>query len=156
MHNVSDDLVILKIEPLEHQVDETLRAERLLTQLISFFGCAALLLASIGVYGLLAFAVQRRTNEIGVRMALGARPEQILAAVFRDTLALVLAGGALGIVGVIATTSLVTKFLFGIAPRNPGTIMVSLSVLTAVAIMAAWLPARHASRVDPASALRAE
>lgn len=156
LREVSEDLVILKVETLAQQVDETLRPERLLTQLIGFFGVAAVLLAAIGLYGVQSLAVEQRTREIGVRMALGARPRQVLTAVLGETTALVAAGSVLGLAGSLLGTRLVGRFLYGIAPRDPWASGAGLLILTAVAFAAAWLPARRAARVDPVIALRAE
>jgi ABC-type antimicrobial peptide transport system permease subunit len=123
---------------------------------MSFFGALALLLACVGLYGVMAHSVVRRTNEIGIRMALGAGQGNILWMVLKETLLLVIAGLAVGIPLALGAASLVSKQLFGMKPTDPLTLVVAAGVLTVVAVLAGYLPARRASKVDPLLALRYE
>src|SRR5262249_53952997 len=138
------------------RIDAELTDERLLVSLTSGFGLLALLLASVGIYGLMAYSVAQRTREIGIRMALGAIPRQILAMVLRESFALSAAAIALG----VATSMIVTRFLksllFGIAPSDPVVVWCATALLMFVALVASWLPARRAARVHPIEALRHE
>jgi ABC-type antimicrobial peptide transport system permease subunit len=124
--------------------------------LSAFFGGLAVLLASIGLYGLMSDAVTRRRSEIGVRMALGADPGNVVALILGDALLLVLIGVAVGVPASLLASRLVTGMLFGLSPTDPTTICFAASILIAVALLAGYLPARHASRIDPMTALREE
>jgi predicted permease len=128
--------------------------ERLGARLLSAFGILALILATVGLYGVMAYAVTRRTSEIGVRMALGAQRGSVLRMVLRETLALMLAGIAVGIPAAIAATRLLESALFGLEPGDPATIATVTAILLAVALSAGYIPARRASAVDPVIALR--
>jgi predicted permease len=125
-------------------------------RLISTFSLLALLLAAIGIYGVLAYAVTERTREIGIRMALGAKKGDITRMLLKRTLVLVLAGVALGGCGALALTRVLAKFLFEVKPNDPATFLSVAAILTAVGIVAGLLPARRAIRVDPVVALRWE
>ena len=120
------------------------------------FAALALLLAGLGLYGVLAYSVTQRTREIGVRMALGARPGQALALVARESAAVVGVGLFLGLAGALATARLFASLLFEVAPADPLALLAALLVLGAVALLATLVPARRAALVDPAIALRAE
>ena len=124
--------------------------------LMTVFGSAALLLAGIGIYGLMAYSVQQRQQEIGIRMALGAAPDAVRRMVVVEGMRLALIGVALGLAGALALTRLLTGFLYGVKPWDPvafGAVAVLLSV---VALFATYVPARRATRVDPVIALRYE
>jgi putative ABC transport system permease protein len=121
-----------------------------------FFGTLALLLASIGLYGLMSYTVTLRTREIGIRVAVGAQRENVLWLVLRETLALALFGIAIGIPSALAATRLITTKLFGLSPTDVPTITVVSLLLLLVALFAGYLPARRASAIDPIVALRAE
>ena len=138
------------------QVERALVQERLVATLATFFGLLALGLAAVGLYGLMAYSVTRRTGEIGIRMALGAERHQVLWLVLRDALALVALGILLGLPAALATSTLVSKMLFGLTPTDPVTAAAAITLLMLVAIAAVILPARKASKVDPMVALRYE
>jgi predicted permease len=138
------------------QLRENLNQERLIAQLVSFFGALALILACIGLYGVMAHGVARRTNEIGIRMALGARGGNIAWMVLRETLYLVLAGLLIGVPAALLGARLISSQLFGMSPTDPVTLIAAAGVLTLVALLAGYLPARRASRVNPLNALRYE
>jgi ABC-type antimicrobial peptide transport system permease subunit len=138
------------------QTEDSLLRERLLATLSSFFGGLALLLACLGLYGLMAYAVARRTAEIGIRMALGAPREQIVWLVLRGTLSLVTAGILLGVPLSLWAARYANALLFGVGSADPVVLAISIAALMAVTALAAYLPARRASRVDPVVALRYE
>ncbi len=142
------------------QVDELLLQERLFAKLSSFFGVLALLLACVGLYGIMSYAVVRRTGEIGIRMALGAQRWDILRMVLRETLVLVTIGVALGIPASLMmarfAASVISDLLYGLKATNVMTVGIAVALLIAVAVVAGFLPARRASRVEPTVALRYE
>ena len=156
IQSAGKDIPVTKLKTLAAQVDESLAKERLVAMLSGFFGLLALLLACIGVYGLLSNAVSRRTNEIGIRMALGARAGDVFRLVMRETMLLVLIGVALGLGAAASTTRLISSLLFGLTSTDPMTMVLAALSLTAVAAFAGYLPARRASRVEPLVALRHE
>jgi predicted permease len=141
---------------LRERVDASIAGERLIAKLSAGFGALALGLASIGLYGVMAYVVARRTAEIGIRMALGARRADVRRLVLRDTLALVLGGMLIGLPAALAAGRLLSSQLYGLTWRDPFAIMAGLSMLSAAALAAAYLPARRAARVDPLVALRYE
>lgn len=138
------------------QVEQALVQERLVATLAMFFGLLALGLAAVGLYGLMAYSVTRRTGEIGIRMALGAERRAVVWLVLRDALALVALGIVLGLPAALAASTLVSKMLFGLTPTDPLTAAAAITVLMLVAFAAAILPATKASKVDPMVALRYE
>jgi predicted permease len=156
VREVAPTAALYDLTTLREQVAGSLSQERLLAGLTSFFGALTLLLASLGLYGLMAYAMGRRTREIGVRMALGARPADVLRMALGDGLRLVLTGAALGVAGALALTRLTTSVLYGVTPSDPLTIAAAVLLLASVTLLACWLPARRAARVDPAVALRYE
>jgi len=137
-------------------VDESLVQERFIAQTASAFSLVALMLACIGLYGVMSNAVTRRTSEIGIRMALGAKSRDVVKLVMREVLLLVGFGAVIGLVAAFATMRLVANLLFGVRPGDPLTIVFATSLLIIVAAVAGYLPARRASQVDPLIALRAE
>jgi len=122
----------------------------------TFFGALALLLAAIGVYGLMSYTVEQRWREIGIRVALGADSRRVVGDVIRDGIAVTLAGAAAGFAVALAAVQLVKSLLFGVAPYDPVTLAAAPASLLAIAVAACVLPARRAARVDPIIALRAE
>jgi predicted permease len=153
---MNPDLPVYLIRTEQQQIDGQLMAERLITRLSSIFGLLALLLASIGLYGLLAFEVSRRTREIGIRMALGARTADVLGMVIRQGLALAGTGALIGVGAAWGVTRLMGDLLFEVKAGDPGTYVVVVGMLGAVAFLACYVPARRAMRVDPMVALRYE
>ncbi len=146
----------VEIRPLTAQVEKSLVQERLMATLAGSFGALALILATIGLYGLLAYTVTLRTGEIGIRMALGARQDQALWLVMRDALQLLLAGTALGLPIALVASRWVSALLFGLTPADPATILAATIALIGFGLLAAFLPALRASRVNPFVALRYE
>src|SRR6185437_6437041 len=124
--------------------------------LVAFFAGAALLLAAVGLYGVMSYSVSQRTHEIGVRMTLGARRADVLRMVLRSGIMLVLVGVAIGIVGALAASRLLTSYLFEVKPSDPVTFLAVALVLAAVALLASMAPALRATKVDPMIALRNE
>jgi predicted permease len=150
------DILVTKVTTLDELVDQSLLQERLVAALSLFFGLLALLLASIGLYGVMSYDVARRTNEIGIRMALGANAGRVVRLVLRETLWWVALGVALGLGMAFAMTRWVESLLFGLKARDPLVMGLAALVLLVVAAIAGYLPARRASRVDPLVTLRHE
>ena len=153
-------LQIEELQPLETVVNDMISQERLTALLSSAFGVLACLIAAIGLYGVVAYGVSRRTNEFGIRMALGAQRGDIRTLVLRQTFTVVLCGVAIGIGGSLAVVRLLSSaingMLYGIKPTDVSLFMGATISLVAIALLAAFLPARRASRVDPMVALRYE
>lgn len=137
-------------------VDDALVRERFMAQLGSAFSMFALLLACLGLYGVMSYAVARRTSEIGIRMALGARSIDVIRLVMREVLLLVVIGAAVGLAAAAGATRLFSGLLYGLTPTDPLTIALSTLLLAGVAAVAGYLPARRAARIEPMIALRQE
>jgi predicted permease len=146
----------IRIRTLTDQVAASLVRERLMAALATAFGVLALVLASVGLYGLLAYTVAGRTKEIGIRIALGARQGRVLRSVMLNAVRLVVFGVALGLPAAWAASRWVKSMLYGLTPTDPATLAGAALVLASAALLAAYLPARRASRVDPMTALRHE
>jgi predicted permease len=144
------------VTTLEAQVDDSVAIERLLAQLIGAFGGLALVLACVGLYGVVSQAVARRAHEVGIRMALGADRRRILSMVLKEAGKLILAGLLLGLPGALGAARLLGHRLFGVGPADPVTLAASGLLLLAVALLAGYIPARRASRVEPLAALRSD
>jgi putative ABC transport system permease protein len=147
---------VMEFTPLSRQLADSLTRERMLATLSGFFGGLALLLAAIGLYGVLAYNVARRRSEIGIRMALGAAQARVLRMVLGEAGWLAVAGLTLGVAGTLAASSVVKTLLFGLQANDPRIVAAAAATLAAVAGVAAYLPARRAARVDPMTALRDE
>jgi predicted permease len=156
VRSLDPNLPVFNIKTFADQIDESIRQERLIAMLSSFFGLVALLLAALGLYGVMAHAVARRTREIGVRMALGAQAPAVLWMVLRETLLLVFIGVAIGLPVALAVTRLIKGLLFGLGANDPLTIALSVLAMLAIAALAGYLPARRAASVDPITVLRRE
>ena len=150
------NLPIAGLRTMERQLDELLFIERLVALLSSFFGLLATLLAAVGLYGVMAFTVARRTREIGIRMALGAARRRVMAMVMAEVALLAGIGVLIGLPGSLALGKYVRTQLFGIEPNDPATIAIATATLVLIALFAGYLPARRATRIDPAVALRYE
>ena len=149
-------LPIYDVRTLDSYVQDALGIRRFTMILAAAFAITALLLASIGVYGVLAYAVATRRHEFGVRRALGADTPQVLREVFREGLGFALAGSALGLAGAALAGQLLQNQLYGVHPRDPIAYGAALALILAGAILACWIPGRRAVSVSPMDALRAE
>ncbi len=156
VRDVDANVPMYDIRTLENQVEISLLTERLLATLSSVFGCLATLLAALGLYGVMAFMVARRTREIGIRMALGAGQGTVVWMVLSETLSLAGIGVALGLIGAYGLTRLIQAQLFGVSPADLLTMAAASLGIAAVTTLAGYLPARRATRIDPVSALRWE
>ncbi len=163
VRSVDSNLAITDVRTEVQQIEDGMSQERVLASLAAVFGGLALILAAIGIYGVMAYAVARRTNEIGIRVALGARPGGVAWMVLRETLLLAAAGVAIGVPAVLSLSRVLDRvlapawmdsFAYGTKPNDPFTIAVAVLVLAAAGFIAGYFPARRAARVDPMSALR--
>jgi predicted permease len=153
---VDANLPLLDVRTQQQQIDSTMRPERIFAKLSTGFGVLAVVLASIGMYGIMAYSVSRRTNEIGIRMALGAQPRLVLGMVLHEASRLVAIGIVVGICAALGMGRLIASLLYGLTSWDPETLMSSAALLMGVAIAASWIPARRAAAVDPMQALRHE
>ena len=149
-------LPVSEVRTMDQVVSRSISRERFNMWLFSVFGVSALALAAIGIYGLMAYSVEQRTQEIGIRMALGATSGQVRRLVVGQGLILTIVGMAVGVAGALALAKVMSSLLFGVEARDPGVFVTAPLVLAVVALVAAWIPARRASRVDPIEALRYE
>ena len=156
VRELDPNLPLIDVQTQRHVINEQLAQERLFAGLSTAFGMLALTLACIGIYGVVAYSVARRTGEVGIRMALGARYGDIIWLALRRTMALVALGVACGVAGALALTRLISGTLFGVQPSDPATFAVAAVLLVLVALLAASLPARRAARIHPMEALRCE
>ena len=156
VRSLNQDVSLGNPRTLEQAMDQSLSAQRFSTTLLTLFAALALVLASVGVYGVVTYLVMQRTHEIGIRMALGAGRRDIMSLVLGQGVRLALLGIAIGLVGAIASTRLMTSLLFGVNAHDPFTLIVVSVVLASVALLACYIPARRATRVDPLEALRSE
>jgi predicted permease len=156
VREVDPSLHVRTTLPYATLVDRSIVTERIMAILGGFFGVLALIVAAIGLFGLMAFQVSRRTNELGVRMALGATRRAMIGLVLRDVAGMVVAGVLIGTAAALTLSGLARSMLFGLTPTDPATFVVAASVLGLTTLLAGWLPARRASRVDPLIALRQE
>ncbi len=156
LRQVDPNLPMTNVTTQMEQIEQRLVQEKLFAQAYAIFGGLALLIASIGLFGLMSYSVARRTNEIGIRMALGAQPQAVRRMVLNESMVLVVVGVVLGVAIALAAGRLVATLLFGIAATDPVTIALAMTVMLGVAALAGYLPARRASRVDPMVALHEE
>jgi ABC-type antimicrobial peptide transport system permease subunit len=153
---IDPNLPVLDVKTIGQQVDLRMGNERFISQLSGFFSLLALLLASIGLYGVMNYDVARRTNEIGVRMALGAQTKGVLWLVLKESIALLSLGIAIGIPAALAAVRMLQSQLFGLSPHDPLTFSTAIVTVTVVTLLAAYFPAARAAKVDPMIALRYE
>jgi ABC-type antimicrobial peptide transport system permease subunit len=154
--SVDASVPVKAVRPLDDLVASSAARARFTMLLLATFALVALTLGAVGVYGVVAYAVARRTREIGVRMALGARASDVLAMVLREGGALTAIGVALGSAGALATSRVLAGFLFGVTPKDPAVFVTVPIVLAIVALGACVVPARRAARVDPVTALKSD
>jgi ABC-type antimicrobial peptide transport system permease subunit len=156
VHEIDKDQALADVKTLDRIKAETVANDRLQTMLLTTFAVLALLLAAIGIYGVISYSVTQRIHELGIRAALGASRGGLLALVIRHGMALALGGLAVGLAGSLALTRLLGSLLFEASPRDPVTLMAVAAVLAGVAFLACYIPARRAASVDPMVALRYE
>ncbi len=156
VHEVSPRIPVFSVTTQSAQIEETIGQERTFAELCTCFGVLALAIASMGLYGTMAYAVARRTNEIGIRMALGAERGRIIRMVLREVFALTTAGLAIGLAVAWAASRFVESFLYGVKRNDPQSVLISMLILIAAASVAGYVPAWKASRIDPMAALRHE
>jgi predicted permease len=154
--SLDPDLIITNAYAMPELIDRSLWASRMGAGLLAVFGFLALVLSSIGVYGVMAYSVAQRTSELGIRMALGARPADVFQLVLRHGVALLSGGLALGLAGAFALSRFIARLLYGVGASDPGTFGVTALILSAVALIAILIPARRATAIDPLVALRSE
>lgn len=156
LRGIAPTLPLSTVKSLDDIVAESLTDQRFMTILLTLFGAMALLIATVGVYGVISYSVAQRTHEIGIRVALGASRGRILNMVLGQGLLLAAVGSAVGLVASYWLTKLLSDQLYGVRATDPKTLIGVTIVLLAVAMMACWIPARRATRVDPIVALRYE
>jgi len=156
VQSLDKDLALTNPTTIQEAISAGLWAPRTGAALFGLFGLLGMILASLGIYGVMAYLVAQRTNEIGIRMALGAKPGDVLGLVIGQSMRMAGAGIALGLIGALALTRLMSTLLFGVSPYDPATFGAVCLVLAGVALLASWLPAARASRIDPLAALRQE
>jgi ABC-type antimicrobial peptide transport system permease subunit len=150
------NLPVYNLRTLESTIDASLLNERLVANLSAIFGALATLLAVIGLYGVMAYTLQQRTREIGIRVALGAQPGNVVRMVMKEVVAIIGLGFAIGLPAAWLSSKLVASLLYGIQPDDPVSIGAAMAVLAGIALLAGYIPAARASRVDPLRALRYE
>jgi predicted permease len=156
IRDVDADLGLSDFTPLAQSVEDSVLNRRLVAQLTALFGFLAVFLACIGIYGVMSYNVALRTNEFGLRMALGAERHQVVWSALRDTCHLAVAGVAIGLMGAIVASRFVESLLFGVTPYDPRTLGIAVFEMISVALFAGYVPARRAAKVDPLVALRHE
>ncbi len=156
LHGIDPNVPLYRITTLEDQVADSLSRDRLITWLSTAFGVLATVLATIGLYGVIAFSVAQRTRELGIRMALGARRSDVLRLILRQVALLILAGAAIGVLISLGGIHAVSSFLYGVQAMDPAAFVGASVVILFAAVLAAYSPARRATRVNPTEALRCE
>jgi ABC-type antimicrobial peptide transport system permease subunit len=150
------DMPLYNVRTMTNRVDESLARRRFSMLLLTLFACVALGLAAIGVYGVIAYLVSQGTREVGIRMALGATPKEILMLVVRQGMTVAFVGVVAGLVGALLATRFMTSLLFGVSATDPMTFLGIAVVLCLTALLASYVPARRAARIDPMVSLRSE
>jgi putative ABC transport system permease protein len=157
VHSIDANLPVSNVRTLEELVSRSISQPRFYMMLLTMFAAVALVLAAIGIFGVLSYAVVQRTREIGIRMALGAHHRSVLRLVVREAMLMTLGGVVIGLgAAFLLTEWLVSRLLFETSPHDPVTFALVAAVLTAASLLAAYLPARRATRVDPIVALRGD
>jgi predicted permease len=156
VHKEDPDLALTNVRTQQQQIDAALEQERIFVTLTSGFGLLALTLAAVGVYGVMAYSVAQRTNEIGIRLALGAQPRQMREMILGESVRLAGAGIVVGVVAALLLSRLVASMLYGVASNDPVTIVAGGLLLLLVALASSWIPARRAARTEPMAAIRCE
>jgi ABC-type antimicrobial peptide transport system permease subunit len=156
VHRADSRVPVTNVETQVEEIDQTINQEIMFAKLCTAFAILALLIACVGLYGTMSYAVARRTAEIGIRMALGAQRGGVIWMVLKQVFALAIVGLAIGLPVALATSKLVESFLFGMKPDDPLAITAAVAVLIAAAVLAGYAPARRASKIDPMVALRHE
>jgi len=156
VHKFDKDLFVPKLETLEEHVGVTLAQPRFNMMLLGTFAAVAMVLAAIGIYGVIAYGVAQRTREIGIRMALGAQRSDMLRMILRQSLTIVGIGLVVGLISALAMTRLMTTLLYGVSANDVSTYAIVLVLLAGAALLASYFPARRAMNVDPLIALRYE
>jgi ABC-type antimicrobial peptide transport system permease subunit len=153
---IDPNLPLLEITTIQEQVSNLISHDELVSTLTCFFSLLALLLAAIGLYGVMSYNVARRTNEIGIRLALGAQATNVVRMILRESMLLLAIGTLLGLPLALLTTRAIKQQMFGLDPLDPLTFALALLVIGGTTIFAAWLPARRAATIDPVAALRCD
>ena len=153
---IDADQPIAEVRTMEQRIAESLSSRRFNMLLLGLFAALALVLASVGIYGLVAYSVTQRTHEIGVRVALGAQKGDVLALIVGEGMTLALLGVGIGLAGALALTRMMSGLLFAVSPTDPATFATITVILALVALAASYVPARRAARVNPLAALRSE
>ena len=150
------DLPVFGVKTMDEYISQSVSTPRFKTTLLSIFAAVALVLTVVGLYGVMSYAVAQRTNEIGIRLALGAQTKDVLSLIIKQGLQLILLGLAIGLLGAVALMKIISGLLFGVTTKDPFTFVAVAVVLTFIALLACYVPARRATRVDPLEALRYE
>jgi putative ABC transport system permease protein len=153
---IDPDIAVYDVHSLDRALSVSVAQPRFYVLLLGSFATIALILAALGIYGVISYSVSQRTTELGIRIALGAAPDRVLRLVLRGGMGLTAAGLAIGVLGAVGLTRAISTLLFGIPPLDPLTYVGAILGLAAVALLACWIPARRAARVDPVTAMRAE
>jgi len=156
LHSIAPAVAVFNVRTLFEHVGRSLYVERMESLLLAFFGSLALMLTAIGIYGVVAYAVAQRTREIGIRMALGAQKKDVLKLILAKGLTLVAWGTGFGLIGCYWFSRLVSTQLYAVGPNDPPTLAAVATLLIAIALLACYIPARRATKVEPLVALKYE